>query len=84
MNLQHLLPILKGGYSYNVGDADTLEQVYRPPNTYMLQAAKAIEELLNAVQQRDAVIQNLHNQLQNIANYEQRTAQSTRPSDSAN
>lgn len=69
MNLQQLVPILKNGYSYNINNGiNTPELVHRPPNTHMLQAARAIEELVAGIQQRDIVIQSLHNQVQGLLN----------------
>lgn len=46
MNVNHLIHILKTGYSYEATDSEGNTQlVLNPPNRYMLAAAKVIETL---------------------------------------
>ena len=64
MNLQQLLPMLRNGYSYSTEDG----LIHRPPNKYMLEAARNIQELVDGIEQRNIVIQSLHNQVQGLLN----------------
>lgn len=69
INHDILIQVLKTGESYVVNDGvGEPHQVVRPPNKYMLAAAKLIEQLITQLQHQQTVLMQMQHERDEMAN----------------
>ena len=70
INHDILIQALKHGESYVVNDGvGEPQQVVRPPNKYMLAAAKVIEQLITQLQHQQNVLMQMQHERDEMANH---------------